>query len=69
MHTHAHTRTQLRYNSVLGNHYLHDPAVDLAAVVEPPSAGSSTVRNQTVFGWWYPAEPQAAKRAGAVDAQ
>ncbi|KAG1659097.1 hypothetical protein FOA52_013743 [Chlamydomonas sp. UWO 241] len=61
---------KLRYNSVLGNHYLHDPAVDLAVVVDPPSAGSSTVRNQSVFGWWYPpTEAQAAERGGAVGAQ
>ena len=45
------------YNSALGNHFLHDPALSLAEVVESAQLGGKVaggVRKQSVFGWWYP---------------
>lgn len=50
------------YNSMLGNHYLHDPALSLLQVVEPPPAGSRIVRKQSVYGVWFP-----PSRPGALD--
>eukprot|EP00798_Chlamydomonas_sp_ICE-L_P004509 gene4509-14669_t len=50
-------------NSTIGNHYLHDKALDLAAVVKPPKARNAQGVH-SVFGWWFPAthntEPEDA---------
>ena len=62
-----------QYNSALGNHYLYDPALSLAEVVEAPPGGAggpaANVRPQSVFGWWYPpSEVRGAAAAGGAAA-
>ena len=46
---------KVKYNSMVGLHYLSDAALALAPVIEPPSAGSAAaLPHSSVWGWWFP---------------
>ncbi len=54
-----------KYNSALGHHYLHDQALGLSPVIEPPVPGSHANTPHSVFGWWFPPSAASAGPTGA----